>query len=83
MTSVAEMMFSVCDRLENIFGKGENAGYQHLLLFSQCFQKPSLPGLWKPWIVWLGLTHYHTILHFDALKIYSCGEHCEKRRNCL
>ena len=29
------------------------------------------------------LTHYHTILHFDALKIYSCGKDCEKRRNCL
>ena len=29
-----------------------------------------------------GLTHYHTVLHFDALKIYSCGKHCEKRRNC-
>ena len=22
---------------ENIVGKGENAGYQHFLLFSQCF----------------------------------------------
>ena len=21
--------------------------------------------------------------HLDALKIYSCGKHCEKRRNCL
>ena len=21
--------------------------------------------------------------HFDTLKIYSCGKHCEKRRNCL
>ena len=21
--------------------------------------------------------------HFDALKIYSCGKHCEKRKNCL
>ena len=31
---------------------------------------------------WL-LTHYHTMLHFDALKIYSCGKHCEERRNCL
>ena len=28
------------------------------------------------------LTHFHTILHFDTLKIYSCGRHCEKRRNC-
>ena len=31
----------------------------------------------------LYLTHYHTMPHFDALKIYSCGKHCEKRRNCL
>ena len=23
--------------LENIEGKGENAGYQHFLLFQQCF----------------------------------------------
>ena len=29
------------------------------------------------------LTHYHTMLHFDTLKIYSCRKHCEKRRNCL
>ena len=27
------------------------------------------------------LTHYHTRQHFDAVKIYSCGKHCEKRRN--
>ena len=29
------------------------------------------------------LTHYHTMPPFDALKTYSCGKHCEKRRNCL
>ena len=29
----------VYDRVENIVGKGENAGYQHFLLFPQCFQK--------------------------------------------
>ena len=27
--------------VENIVGKGENAGYPHFLLFPQCFQKPS------------------------------------------
>ena len=27
--------------VENIVGKGENAGYQHFLLFPQCFQKLS------------------------------------------
>ena len=26
------------ERVENIVGKGENAGYQHFLLFPQCFQ---------------------------------------------
>ena len=29
------------DRTENIVGKGKKAGYQHFLLFPQCFQKPS------------------------------------------
>ena len=29
------------------------------------------------------LTHYHTMPYFDALKIYNCGKHHEKRRNCL
>ena len=28
--------FSV-DRVENTVGKGENAGFQHFLLFPQCF----------------------------------------------
>ena len=32
-------MILVYDRVENIVGKGEKAGYQHFLLFPQCFQK--------------------------------------------
>ena len=32
----------VCGRVENIVGKGENAGYQHFLLFTYGFQKVSL-----------------------------------------
>ena len=35
------------DRIENIVGKGENAGYQLFLLFQQTFQKASSPGLLK------------------------------------
>ena len=35
---VAKMMISVLYRVENIVGKGENAGYQHFLLFPQCFE---------------------------------------------
>ena len=31
-------------RVENIVGKGENAGYQHFLLFPQYFPKISFPG---------------------------------------
>ena len=32
-------MICISDRVESIVGKGENEGYQHFLLFSQCFQK--------------------------------------------
>ena len=39
-------------RVENIVGKGENAGYQHFLLFPQCFQKASSFGSLKVGIVW-------------------------------
>ena len=38
--NVAQMMIPVFDRIENIMGTGENADYQHFLLFPQCFQKP-------------------------------------------
>ena len=37
----AKMMISFFDIVENTGGKGENAGYQHFLLFLQCFPKPS------------------------------------------
>ena len=37
-------MISPCDRVENIVGKGEYAGYQHFLLFTQSFQKASSLG---------------------------------------
>ena len=37
--NVAIMIIPVFDRLENILGKGENADYQHFLLFPQCFPK--------------------------------------------
>ena len=33
------MLITVFNRVENIVEKGENAGYQHFLLFPQCFQK--------------------------------------------
>ena len=36
---LAKMFFFVFDRVENIFGKGENSCDQHFLLFLQYFQK--------------------------------------------
>ena len=38
ISNAAEMMISVFYMVENIVGKGENAGYQHFLLFPRCFQ---------------------------------------------
>ena len=39
-------------KVENIEGKGENAGYQHFLRFRQCFQKASYTESLKVVIVW-------------------------------
>ena len=50
--NVAKIMISVSYWVENIVGKGENAGYQHFLLFLQCFQKVSPLGSLKVGIVW-------------------------------
>ena len=41
------MMISLFDKVENTVRKAENAGYQHFLLFPQCFPKPSSLGLLK------------------------------------
>ena len=51
-TNVNEKFIFGLERVENIVGKGENAGYQHFLLILQCFQKPSVPGSLKVGIVW-------------------------------
>ena len=45
--NVAKIIISVLDRVENIVGTGENAGYQNVLLFLHCFQKVSLLRLLK------------------------------------
>ena len=47
------MIIPVFDSVEkNIVGKGENAGYQHFLLFPQCFEKASFPDTSRGVIVW-------------------------------
>ena len=50
--NVTDKLNFILGRVENIVGKGENADYQHFLLFPQCFQKLSLSGLLKVGIVW-------------------------------
>ena len=50
--NVNEKLKFALGRVENIVGKGENAAYQHFLLFPQCFQKLSLSGSLKVGIVW-------------------------------
>ena len=50
--NVTQNLKFVLGRVENIAGKGENDGYQHFLLFQQCFQKASYPGLLTVLIVW-------------------------------
>ena len=45
------MIISVFDRVENIVGKGENASYQHFLLFPR-FEKVSFPDMSKGVTVW-------------------------------
>ena len=49
---MTENLKFVLGRVENTVGKGENAGYQHFLLFLQCFQKDSFSGSSKVGIVW-------------------------------
>ena len=41
--NVTEKLKFVLVQVENIVGKGENAGYQHFLLFPQCFEKSFFP----------------------------------------
>ena len=49
--NVAKKVEICLGKRRNIVGKGDNTGYQHFLLFPQCFQKASLLGSLKGWIV--------------------------------
>ena len=45
--NVTENLKFVWGHVENIAGKGENAGFQHLLLFPNVFKRFLLQGLYK------------------------------------
>ena len=49
--NVSEKLKFESDWVDNNVGKGENAGYQHFLLFPQCFQEASFQRLLKDGIV--------------------------------
>ena len=49
VTQNIKVMFHM---IKNIVGKEENAGYQHFLLFPQCFQKAFSSSASKVVIVW-------------------------------
>ena len=46
-----KMLMSVCDRLENIVGKGENASDQHFLI-SHSISNTLPVRAFKVWIMW-------------------------------
>ena len=60
------MIISVLDRVEVIVGKGENAGYQHFLLFPQSFQKPPVSCLLKVSMAWERVKQGCKVLLHDA-----------------
>ena len=43
--NVADLVISVHDRIENIVGKGENAGYQNFIISPLCSEKATSKGL--------------------------------------
>ena len=45
--NLSEIIAFVCESVENLVGKGENAGHQHFLLFPQDFQRAVFRGLVK------------------------------------
>ena len=67
--NVTEKLKFVLGRAENIVRKGENAGFQHFVLFPQCFQKASFTGSLKVGIVCQRVMLWHRFTFFFATDI--------------
>ena len=59
-------MIFLYDRVENIVGKGENAGYQHFSPFPTMFSKGFLPDKKKPGVVWERVKVVHDVTIFNV-----------------
>ena len=64
---VLQKLKFVIGLVENIVGKGENAVYQHFLLFPQCFQKAYV----KSQDCVKELKHYREKEHFFSISFYA------------
>ena len=71
------MMQYFFDRVENFVGKGENAGYQHFLLFPQCFLNDSSSESSKVWIVWSWFNNVNKVIILCDLFKLSLYHTCE------
>ena len=62
-------------KVENIMGKGENAGYKHFLFFPQCFQMSSSQGSLKHGIVLekFNSLPYNKILDWSKFKAHAAS----------
>ena len=66
--ALADDTINVTEKLKFVLGKGENAGFQHFLLFPKCFQKASSSSLFKVEIVWQRVKHiYLTSIEKEVL----------------
>ena len=65
----------VLGRVENIVGKGETAGYQHFLLFPQCFLKLSFSEVFKVGIEWYWVNFSSEMTLINVTSAYN--------RNCI
>ena len=77
-TILAQKLKSMLERVENIVGKVENAGYQHFLHFPR-FQKLSVPEVVKVGIVWLRVKYVHKY----AQGLNSCSSNGSIDRCCV
>ena len=72
----------VLGRAENIVGKEENAGYQHFLLFAQCFQTGLCDKELKGHVFLFALWNKNFLLKIPCLTFVHClTGYCQSNKN--